>query len=372
VKPSVLLVSKPVVPPWSDSSKNLVRDLVLGTEEVELIVLTDGSHGFRRPNVRERAVYASAGELHPTLRQNARVVGALVRERCDLQHYFFAPNRRTSTVARWLGRAHRRPMIHTICSVPRSFSGVRAALFADLNVALSHYTRDRLVEAGITNVRYVPPSISPLIPRRDPSDVAACRRHFGLDDERPVVLFPGDYSFSGAAQCVADAASACGDAAGAPTWVFACRLKDEDSRRVEARIQEQLEPLSVDGRARFMNHVDAIHDLVVAADLVVLPAASTYAKMDLPLVLIEAMALGRPVIVPDGPPMSQLVADGGGIGIPAEDSRALADAVMDLLRDDSARARLSDEAIAAAMCYSRDRVAAEYVALYRELLGRRP
>ena len=94
--------------------------------------------------------------------------------------------------------------------------------------------------------------------------------------------------------------------------MFACRLKRPASAEIERRIRSDLAPLEQAGRARFFNQVDRIHDLNAASDLVVLPAESTYAKMDLPLVLIEALAIGRPIVVADRPPLTELPVDRAG------------------------------------------------------------
>ena len=366
---SVLTISKPVVPPWNDSSKNLVRDLVLGTNQVDFVVLTDGSFCFESPHVTERPVYGGAGRFAPGLRQNAKVVGqVLSRSVGQIQHYFFAPNPRTSSIIRGLRRLRRSPAVHTICSVPRSFERIEKALFAEVHVALSRFTQERLGEAGIRDVRFIPPAIPPLRPRLSDHERSAARAQFDLSAHGPVVLFPGDYSFSRAAHTVAAAARALCESSHDITWVFACRLKDRDSAEIEADLREELHALEDHGRVLFLNHVEKIHDLLAASDLVILPAESTYAKMDLPLVLLEALAIGRPVIVADRPPLNELLRGGAGLAVPPTDPTALAGAIEGLLDQPSRIRELADLGIAWVNDrFDRKTVAAQYVSLYREL-----
>lgn len=369
-RPRVLMVSKPVVPPWNDSSKNLVRDVVLGTDGADFTVLTDGRGVFHAGHIAERPLYAGGGRFAPSLRQNARVVSLLLRPGAiDVEHFFFAPNPRTSRIVRTVHRLRRKPSVHTVCSVPRAFEGVDRLLFADVTVAVSESTAARLREAGVRNVRVIVPAAPPLEPRFEPADKARAQTRFDLRDDAPVVVYPGDYEFGGAAQTVADAALRLHKRAPAPQWVFACRLKTPEARAVEAEIRSRLAPLEASGHARFLNQVDAIHELLAAADLVALPAATTYAKMDLPLVLLEAMALGRPILVSDTPPLNELPVPEAGWAVAPADAEALAERVASSLDDpDDLERRGRRGAALARERFGRERMAQEYLALYRSLL----
>jgi glycosyltransferase involved in cell wall biosynthesis len=369
-RPRVLLVSKPVVPPWNDSSKNLVRDLVLGTTAAEFTALTDGRGVFGRAHVLERPLYAGRGGFAPSLRQNARVVSLLLRPGpVDLEHFFFAPNPRTSLVIRALRRARPKPAVHTVCSVPRRFEGVARLLVGDVTVALSEYTAGRLREAGAGDVRVIAPAAPPLAPRLDAGDKARARTAFGLAPDARVVVFPGDYEFGGTAATVAEAAWRLRDALPAVQWVFACRQKTGAARAVEERIRARLAPLEGAGRVQFRHQVDDIHGLLSAADLVALPADTTYAKMDLPLVLLEALALGRPILVSTRPPLDELPVPEAGFAVAPGDAAALAECLEGALGDVAELERRGRRGVELAReRFGRERMSAQYVALYRSLL----
>jgi len=370
------MVSKPVTPPWNDSSKNLVRDIVLGTSDAHFTVLTDGRGVFGAEHVEELPLYRGSGRglggFAPSVRQNARVVGLLLRPGdVEMQHFFFAPNPRTSRIVgavRRLKRKNRRPAVHTVCSVPKRFERIDKLLFADITVAVSRYTAQRLREAGVKSVRHIPPAVPPLEPRLDADDRKRCRDRFNLPHGGPVVVFPGDYEFGQAAPNLADAALSLCERKPAITWVFACRIKTAAAREVEARLRDRLQPLEEAGRVVFLNQVDRIYDLLTAADLVVLPTETTYAKMDLPLVLLETMALGRPFLVADVPPLDELPVREAGFDVPPANARALAEAIDDALSDEERlieRGRRGAEL--ARSRYDRGKMAAEYVKLYEGL-----
>lgn len=112
--PAVLMVSKPIVPPWSDSGKNLVRDIVAHTPGYRFHVLVTRGAPAPFPDAVAEPIYGDAGAYAPSLAENLRVLRRLARpDRVPLYHFFFAPNPRTSTAARWIlrlkrqiGRAH--------------------------------------------------------------------------------------------------------------------------------------------------------------------------------------------------------------------------------------------------------------------------
>ena len=113
---SALLVSKPIVPPWTDSNKNLVRDLARAFTRTRPRVMV--TRGATFEGAESDAVYDAAGAYAPSRAANARVLARLMLgPRVDLWHFFFAPNpltlragrlaaglRRAATVQ--IGRAH--------------------------------------------------------------------------------------------------------------------------------------------------------------------------------------------------------------------------------------------------------------------------
>lgn len=97
-------------------------------------------------------------------------------------------------------------------------------------------------------------------------------------------------------------------------------------------LRGRLEAEGLGDRVRFPGHVETrrLRDAIRRARALVLPSYTE----GLGRVLLEAMACGTPVIACDlGGPRDLIDASGGGLLVPAGDSRALADAVASLLED---------------------------------------
>lgn len=369
-EPRVLFVSKPIAPPWHDGSKNLVRDVAANLVRARATVMTTPGAPEVGPRVTLDPVYRDSGRFAPSVTANARVVARLAAgDPHDVWHFVFAPNPVSSTVARVASRGRRAlgwngKVVQTVASAPRSFEGAASWIFGDVVVALSEHTRGRLVGAGVSaeRIRVIPPCAR--APKAD-HDVAEVRRRFDLGDG-PVVLYPGDYEVSQGAQTVAGAARAIVETVPDARIVFACRKKTAAADDAQRMVEQELSRVGVAHRTRHLGEVKDMSELLAVASVVVFPVDDLYGKVDLPLVVLEAMALGRPIVLARGGPLEAL--DFARFVEPG-DERALATHVVELLRDVEAARRLGDEAKRMYDArYTPRAVAARYDDLYAEVL----
>jgi glycosyltransferase involved in cell wall biosynthesis len=149
---------------------------------------------------------------------------------------------------------------------------------------------------------------------------------------------------------------------------MACRPKTPDAKRAEEALRERIQALDREKRTFWIGETTRIHDLLAAADVVALPSSDLHAKMDLPLVLLEAMWLARPVLVASASPAAELGDDGAALAVDP-DPAALADALRSLIDDAERRAVLGERARKAAEArFHPARMAREYEALYDRVL----
>lgn len=357
----VLLVSKPIAPPWTDSNKNLVRDLAGALRRYRPRVMVPA--GSPLPGVVSEAVYTAAGAYAPSRLANARVFARLLAgPSVDLWHFFFAPNPLTLRAGAVARAARRVPTVHTIASAPDDLERVAPMLFADAVIALSEHSARRLSAAGV-HARVIPPALAPV--QAAAAEVAAALRHHDLNG--PYVLYPGDLEHSDGARTFIEAA-ALDD--GALTWVIAARPK---TPRAHAALVE-LTALATTRRARvrFLGEIQDIHAVVAGATLTTLVVDTLHAKMDLPLVLLESLALRVPVVVSSTTAASELLPSGGATAIAPGHPEALFAQVRELLEAPARRAAMgaAGDRWVAATCHP-SVVAAAHERLYDEVLASR-
>lgn len=124
-------------------------------------------------------------------------------------------------------------------------------------------------------------------------------------------------------------------------------------------------PAALDGRIELVGRVPSVPAVLAALDVCVFPSADP----GIPTSLLEAAALGRPIVACDVPGVSEMFADGREIVlVPRGDARALAHAVSALL-DDPARARALGQAARVRVIdeYSEAEMVARLVSLVRRL-----
>ncbi|MEI9939319.1 MAG: glycosyltransferase [Pseudomonadota bacterium] len=370
--PTVLFVSKPIAPPFHDGSKCLVRDVAQNLTRVAPIVLsTPGAPPLRAAPgalpVRSVAAYGAPGGFTPALSANLRAAAwVLLGSRANVWHFVFAPNARTSKAGKLLRRLRGVPVVQTVASPPRSFAHPQALFFGDLLVAQSAWTK-RSIEIGYAGsgmpaprIEVIPPPVPDLSPP-SAAAVASVRRQLTLAPEQRYLLYPGDLETSSGAEATAALAERMPSVLPDVVTVFAYRRKSARAVEVATRLAARLPA----AQTRFLEDAPDILALLAGAAAVVFPVDDLWGKVDLPIVLLEAMAVGVPVLVLDQGPLQDLQ---GVIQVASLDAAGWLSQISSLLADPARCAALvANQRTALAERHAATVVARAYEELYLEL-----
>lgn len=272
---------------------------------------------------------------------------------------------RWAVVAAWLARVPR--VLCTIHIAPQARERLvvrldRAvmSLLIDRYIAVSNASRGRLVDfLGLAEdrVSVVPNAVD--LARFDRDTVSAraeLRARYGLDERAFVIgavarLRP-QKGVTHLVQAMATVAARFPDA----------RALIVGDGELRADLEAQASALGIADRFRFVGHQTDVVAHLAAMDLFVLP--SLYEGM--PLAVLEAMAAGLPVVATavDGTP--EAVIDGEtGYLVPAGDTPALAAAIVRVLDDRSAAARMGERGGQRSTSFGVDVFVERVEALYR-------
>ncbi|HEX3777691.1 MAG TPA: glycosyltransferase, partial [Polyangiaceae bacterium] len=141
------------------------------------------------------------------------------------------------------------------------------------------------------------------------------RAEIALDAATNYLIYPGDLETSAGAETTALLAERLARSAPEAVIVFAYRRKSPRATRIAAELAGRLAP----ERTRFVENTPHILALVRGAGAVVFPVDDLWGKVDLPIVLLEAMELGVPVIALDRGPLEDLF---GVVKVPTLDAEA--------------------------------------------------
>lgn len=302
----VLLATRPIVPPWDEASKNFAYFLGKTVAGHELTLL--GTRDALLPELPATAtlapVYRSA---HFGLREKADLFSYLRSHRSafDITHYLFTPTRLNIGVIRMLARPKQGKTIQTVATLrtdlysPRALQGL---LFADYITVYTDATKKKLANLGFTNVERIYPGID--LDRYQPREKSqAVLDSYGLSADDFLVVYPGEYTRLGATDYLVETLIRhfTGAVAEPFVFLFACRIKNEADRVKREAVRKRFREAGCLDRIRF-DEGDATSDMAAVyntADVVAFPVGDLHGKFDVPLIIIEAYASGKPVILSD-------------------------------------------------------------------------
>lgn len=374
--PSVLFVSKPVDPPVNDGTKHLVMTLAahLG-RYVPRVMTTRHVHSLGNKILAD-AIYESASSYAPSFMNNLRAARHLATgPKPDLWHFVFAPNLKSSSMGRFLKSLRRVPVVQTVASRPRHFDEGSRLLFGDVVVAQSRDTRDRLSQAWerghakmsspgrAPRIEVIPPPVGVVrVPTME--DTMAIRKALDIGPNTPILLYPGDLEVSHGARIVKAAAVVTMQRHPTAVVVFAYRDKTPSTAQIAAELMRDLNP----ARVRFVRETPDILALVRTSAALLFPVDDLYGKVDIPIILLEAMALSTPIVTYRQGPLADL--EGVEI-VSAGDPLALADTAVALIDDHGRRNRcIEKQRQTVERNHDAARVTAAYEDLYDALRGR--
>ncbi|MEZ4234214.1 MAG: glycosyltransferase [Polyangiaceae bacterium] len=188
------------------------------------------------------------------------------------------------------------------------------------------------------------------------------RRALDVPSGAPLFVYPGDWETSSGAEVVAEAVDGMTRSVPEAYVVFACRQKSLAAARIQSAMERRLRTL----RVRFAGELKSILPLIATSTAVLFPVDDLRGKVDLPIVLLEAMKLGVPVVVAEGGPLDDL---GSVHRVPARDPAALVEAAIAIATLRVHRERLIRGAKAEVEeRFSATRVAQSYEAVYERAL----
>ena len=134
--------------------------------------------------------------------------------------------------------------------------------------------------------------------------------------------------------------------------------------------QETLVEWGERGWVRYLGERSDIRELMAMADIVALPSY----REGFPRVLLEAAAMGKPMVTTDTPGCRDVVTDGvNGLLVPVGDAVALASAVEKLLASSDLREQMGKAArLKAVDEFDERKVTQDIIAIYDELLAQTP
>jgi len=228
-------------------------------------------------------------------------------------------------------------------------------------IALSGAVRDRLHSAGVPDERItiIPPGVDlDLLDPPPPWPAAVARQ----PADRPCIVCVAALTPEKGLDVLLDAAAALAGPWPSLDWI----VLGEGPMRAE--LEARRDELGLGGRVAFPGHVEHPEAVIAAAAVLVQPSRSEGFGSS----VLDALALGVPVVASDAGGLPESLAAGGGVLVPADDPAALAREVAALLDDPARRERLGGDGRVAAEGFALPRLVSRTLEGYRSVAMTQP
>jgi glycosyltransferase involved in cell wall biosynthesis len=339
----ILLVTRPITPPWDEASKNFAYYLARNISTCAIGLLTVGSVANLPSTVQQYPIYTAS---HLSWFQRAKLLKLVgIKNDFDILHFMLTPNKLNAFSFKTFLKSKKAKTIQTIATLREdlySDTDLKEILFGDLIITYSDYAKNKLQALGFKNIQRVYPGIdleyySPAV-----KNLAALEK-IGATESDFIVTYPGEYLRLGATDDIVNTIIESANAwkENNIKFVFACRLKN-DPTAIQKKA-EVIDKLTIEGcldRAIFTDTVADMATLFNFSDVVIFPVQNMKGKFDVPLAAIEPMACEKPVIVSDLPILKEFANEKNSLTIERGNSEQLTKAILELYQNPDKRKNL--------------------------------
>ncbi len=315
---------------------------------------------FRSAHLSCGAGTAATAPLKDAWRATAgvRVLAELIRqERIDLVH---ANNFKAALVASFAALFAKRPLVFHDRILLRHWPlGGLVTRLSSRVIAISESVRAKHRGAALKKVVVIPPGV----------DMGWFVPGTGEQPSQRV-CFIGRLTREKGIESLIEAAALVAERVPTARFVIAGAPFTIDDEIYLEGIKLMTAEIGLTDRVEFPGYVDDVKSLLVGCDMLAVPSR----REGLGRVVLEAMAMGKPVVAFATGGLTEIITDGeNGLLAAPGDSNALAQAMIRLLGDRDLAGRLGGNGRkTVASEYSSDLVAEKTMALYDEILKRRP
>ncbi len=284
----ILLVTRPIAPPWDEASKNFAYNLAMNLPDFEFGLLTNGTLTDLPDNIKQYPIYTSNKN---NFIQKLRLIMNLrkISRQFEIVHCLFTPTKASSFLLSNLLSNKKSKTIQTIATLREDLfcdCEIKKLIFADTIVTYSEYAKNKLNDRGFGNAKQIYPGID-LEEYQEKERKNELARKYNFSGSDFIINFTGEYSRLGAIDDVVNSFMGISGRIENAKLSLAVRVKNNKDAEKKAEIMERLKKAGLSGRAVF--HDDGSYkmsDIYNLCDISVFPVREMKGKFDAPLAVI--------------------------------------------------------------------------------------
>ncbi|MFA5776842.1 MAG: glycosyltransferase family 4 protein [Parcubacteria group bacterium] len=328
----ILLVTRPICPPWDEASKNFAYYLAKNIKNIEVHILTNGILPDLPQSIIQENIYDSSSF---GLSQKMKLIKFLRKNRgtFDIVHYLFTPTKLNSFLIKTFAKLTKGKTIQTIATLREdlySDEDLKKILFADLITTYSDYSKNELERLGFGSTKRIYPGIDIDLFYPAPKSLELLKK-FGFASDDFVINFTGEYTRLGAIDDVINSFIEISKKIPNAKLSLAVRIKNGNDAQKKNEVAATLKNNNIFNRVSFQYDGSyEMQDIFNLCDVSIFPVQNMKGKFDVPLAIIEAMSCEKPVIISDLPILREFANDQNSVTIEAGKAKQLSEKILDV------------------------------------------
>lgn len=345
----IVFLTRPIAPPWDEASKNLAYYLALHVQipSIQCILLTTQTKLALPSNIIQESIHTTKAL---NLKSKFRLLWYLIRSDIDCVHALFVFTPITGMIIKMLKLWKRFKVIQTVASISRNTYFLHFTVFGDEVVCFSKTTAALLKSLGV-QPHVIPPAVS--LERFKPSK------------KNKSIAFLGELHRQNSYAIVEPLIDLLHKKL--PDYQILLGFRTTRKPRKEGELVMKLKrKLTGVKNIVFMDIIEDMPTVLAKTTLVILPARSVTEKFDYPLVLLEALACGTPIVISNIGPLGELSSYPGVLTPKSNTPQAFLDTII---RSLTSYPKLSKSArTTAEVNFNIEAISKKYEALYKKVL----
>lgn len=371
-KKKILLVTRPIAPPWDEASKNFAYFLAKNLAMFEVHLLTKNILPNLGENIIQHPIYTSS-QNDFTFSQKIRSLFFQWKNKdaFDIAHYFFTPTKFNSFFIKTFLKSKKARAIQTIATLREdlySEKELKKMMFGDLIITYSDYAKDKLVSFGFDNIKRVYPGID-LDEYKKTEKNQTLLEKYGFKNSDFIINFTGEYTRLEAIDNIIESFIQIASKIENIKLSLALRVKNEKDAQKKIKVVEKLKQANLLEKVSFHDDgTERMNEIYSLADISLFPVQNMRGKFDIPLAVVEAMACEKPVILSDLLILSELNNGQNSVIIKKDNQAQLIAAILDLYNNPEKRSLIGKNARKfVEERFDIQNIAREYEQLYKKL-----
>jgi len=371
----VLLLTRPICPPWDEGSKDFAYTLAKYARDFEVHLLTHGRIADLTGNVVQHLIYSSSKW---NWMQKIRAYVFLIKEFLlkggkdyDIIHSFFTPTKLNVFALELCLRNKKIKTIQTLATLRDDLydaEKLKKIIHADFIITYSDYAKEKLEKLGFKNVKRIYPGIDINLFSPAPKKLELMKKFETTEDDF-VINYTGEYVRLGDMDDIVSVFSDLAKENKNFKLHLAVRVKNRKDASKKEEVKKKFEEAGILDRVAFIDDGSYVmEDVFNLCDISIFPVRTMTGKFDIPLAVIEAMACGKPMIASNIERLRYFLNDNNSILINPGNREALKEKILYLYDNPEARGALGEKG----MKFAREKfdimkIVEEYEAVYKNM-----